>query len=357
MMLINIILSILVIISNSIKFAIIPLLINYFKNADATPFYALVISEFIITLLYLIMLLSHRFINNHKMIVEYDNKTHGIFFLCGLFEALSNILLLYASDLTRTPIIIQTTLLNLTFPIMLSLTQYLNNKTEELFDYRTIISFALYIIAVIVPIITLYMSNENILNTYENTFWILIYVCAIFMKVLQYISQRTYKKINGSDSSACLFWGSFNQLIITMFLMWVDLIPFFGYSLYNNFDDHTLNGIKCYFNVICDYGIYFGLAFVLCYVFSEMIVLNVEINLLGVNMFVMIFVMLFFSIPFGASFNDGYECPIYISVVSIMCILIGSGGLMYWLDDNYNDDDYNYNDDSYNGGKNDNELL
>ncbi|NIO44945.1 MAG: hypothetical protein GTN36_05340, partial [Candidatus Aenigmarchaeota archaeon] len=249
---------------------LIPILIQSFKNSLATPYYILVTSSFLFALIFFIIYIVHLKIKQRTRFFSFSRKEWSLFFLTGMFDAFTGLFLVYASDATRTPIVMQTILGGSTiiFTMFVSKRIIESKRGIKLFNRYVIISLSLLFAGIIISTIPQYTKAKW--NPW-NIFWICIFLLGILCRALYNTLQERYMEITDTSFTSkitILFWTCFFQFIVMLFLFWADWIPYFGYSKLNTFGDQTGRFFLCYFSIDCDWTLLLALCFVGAYIGS-----------------------------------------------------------------------------------------
>ena len=108
------------------------------------------------------------------------------------------------------------------------LTIIINIILKVVYSNQEINSFLIIIIGLLVAILPLYSDFQ--LNNI-NIIWILVYFNSVFFGVISYIYQEYKLKIN---IVTIFFWCSLYELIFTILLFWINIIPSIGYNSLND---------------------------------------------------------------------------------------------------------------------------
>lgn len=312
---------------------LVPVLIASFKESLGTPYYILLVSAFFFVLIFFCIYLPVQKKTDNPL-WSFNRGSWIIFGLTGGFDALTGIFIVYASDATRTPIVLQTILAGTTIVFTMVISKkVIESKKDIKFKNKFVIgSLVLLLLSVIISTIPQYTHTKW---SPWSTFWLIVYLLGMGCRATYNTLQEKYIEIKGDNFSnkiTILFWTCFFQFFIMGLLIWVDLIPGFGYSTPSTFGEETKNFFECYFAISCKWTLLLGLSFVAAYTGSyfSAIYLNAKsanYSMLA-NTLIAPTVIVFFTI--FPHLNEGIKYPIYITIPAISLNIFSVVLWKYW---------------------------
>jgi hypothetical protein len=197
-----------------------PLFINSFQtNINKNPeSFFIVLCDIIFTIITVPILYIFFPLKHEKFFVNFH--THKKLAILGFIWSIADLSGTYAGFTNRTPADVQVIIANFFFPLTIMINMIL--KID--YDSREIISFLIIIIGLLVAILPLY--SEVLLNNI-NIIWVFVYFISIFSGVVSYIYQECKLDIN---IVTIFFWCNVYELIFTILLFWLNIIPSIGYN-------------------------------------------------------------------------------------------------------------------------------
>lgn len=328
------------IVFGSMQNILIPILIDSFNNDLGTPYYLLIMSALFFWAFFGLVLYLYK---KKNVLKDYPIGAHKVFFWTGFFDAFTGILLVYSSDLKRTPIVLQSILSGTTVVFTIFTTKRLIESKKDI-NYKNwyvFVSLGLLATSVLLSTIPQYIISKW---GPQNLFWIFVFLTGIICRAIYNTYQEKYiemannkekeRLINESSNLfehelVVLYWTCFYQFFVMVFMLWVDLIPFFGYTKPSQFGKHFTNFFKCYFSIDCKYTLLLALGFVLGYIGSyfSAIYLNAKsatYSMLAATMIPPVVITFFGIFP---SLNSGESYPIPLTVV---CIVLNTASMVIW---------------------------
>ncbi len=311
---------------------LIPILIDNFKNALGSPYFLLITSSFFFVIIFGVVFVIYKIFEKKKSYTCYSIKQHILFVLTGTFDAFTGIFLIYASDATRTPIVLQSILSGCTIFITITISKRLikSKRKIKFINIYVIISLILLFISIIISIIPQF---TNSVWKWTDFFWIFIFLIGMVCRGTYNTFQEKYIEITKNtigNQITVLFWTCFYQFFVIIFMVWLDIIPFFGYSKITEFGSNFINFYTCYIPIHCSPIILLlGLGFVVGYSGSYVcaIYLNAEsanYSMLATSL-VSPSVILFFEL--FPSLNSGIKYPLYFTIPAIILNILS---LVIW---------------------------
>lgn len=323
----------------SMQNILVPILVDSFKDNMGSPYFILITSTFFFWVIFGIIFAVYKY----KIILKpYPANAHLIFFLTGLFDAFTGIFIVYASDAVRTPIVLQSVLAGTAIIFTLLASKLLIASKKNINYHNRYVYLAMFLLTASVLISTI---PQYIISKWgpQNIFWIFVFLFGIICRALYNTLQEKYIEMAREKEMiefnpmprdweykiVVLYWTCFYQFIVMVAFVWLDIIPFFGYSTPSNFLDHTKNFYECYFGFNCKWTILLGLGFVFGYVGSyfSAIYLNAKsanFSMLATTMIPPTVIGFFEIFP---SLNSGEEYPLAITIV---CILLNTACVVIW---------------------------
>ena len=160
-------------------------------------------------------------LEDEKFFVNLD--LHKKLLILGLICCIADLSSTYSGFTYRTPADLQIIISNFFFPLTIIINIILKVK----YSHQEINSFLIIIIGLLVAILPLYSDFQ--LNNI-NIIWILVYFNSVFFGVISYIYQEYKLKIN---IVTIFLWCSLYELILTILLFWINIIPGIGYNSLN----------------------------------------------------------------------------------------------------------------------------
>lgn len=325
----------------SMQNILVPILIDSFKSNMGSPYFILITSAFFFWVVFGIMFSSYKMTTKPK---SYPDGAHKIFFWTGTFDAFTGIFLVYASDATRTPIVLQSILAGTAIVFTVIASKLLIVSKKDINYKNKYVFSSLFLLAISVGLSTIPQYVESDWGL-QNLFWIIIFLVGIICRAIyntlqeKYIEMAKAKEsqefISNNDSRdwehklVILYWTCFYQFFVMVFFVWLDIIPFFGYSKPSNFLDHTKNFYKCYFLIDCKWTLLLGLGFIAGYIGSyfSAIYLNAKsanFSMLATTMIPPAVISFFEIFP---SLNSGEN---YSPFIIISCISLNTACVIIW---------------------------
>ena len=323
-----IILTISVIFFGTTMNILIHMYINIIKNAQGSIYYILIINEIPAICIFGVC----KVITNIKRAcVCYSWKVRIMVFFIGFLDGITGICILYTSDSTRTPIVLQSILsgISIFFTIIIS-KLIIKSKKIKFCNCYVIISLALVLSSIILCIIPQFAMFEW---KWISLLWISIYLMGILCKSIYFSLQEKYIEMtkNTIDSYINMLSNtSIYRLMTEMSLVFVEITPFFGYTKIFDFYEHSTNFYACYFTIICEWYILFiGILFSIAYISYNVCIIVLNSKSANYSTLVLIsvssFVILFFEV--FPSWNKGIRYPLYITIPALVLNIIG---LIIW---------------------------
>jgi len=243
--------------------------------------------------------------------------------LCGFFNGLMAITMIYAANPTRTPIIIQTVLAGLPIiPSFILRKIYLDKKT--VYNKRYLVPSILLLIG---SLCVLTIPTYKTFNL-TNIGWILCYLFGIICMSAYNVIQEKYI-IDTKDNTflnkiTLVFYSRIAELMVIIAFCWLDI--YLGYV-----DD----GFQAFINSLYFFGTNYKYAlllelFILLFVLSY--ILSVYLNSISTNYNMLTpaianpLVALFFTI--FDQFNPGIKYPIWVIIITIV---LSTLSIILWI--------------------------
>lgn len=313
----------------------IPILIASFKNALASPYYIIISSAAWFVLIFGILYIGILKKYNYNL-VDHSRGEWIIFILTGLFDAFTGICIVYASDATRTPIVMQTVLAGFTVVFTLVISKSLIDSKKHINLANKYVGISLGLLLLSVGLCMIPQINQSKFNL-ESIFWIGVYLVGTVCRATYNTLQEKYMQTYDSGTSIVnkiniLFWTCAFQLIFATLFIWVDFLPMFGYSHPYNFGSKTVQFAKCYFSVDCEYTFWYAMGFVLSYIGSYFAAVQLNSKSASFSMLTTTLigpsVILFFTLV--PTMNPGIKYPLYITIPAALCSVLSIAIWGYW---------------------------
>lgn len=199
------------------------------------------------SILYLIIFMLFMLIFSSSYYPKSKEEKH-IIFKCGMFDILNTIFVTYSSPPNRIPAIMQPLLSNTIIIFGIFANKYIANDKRKYTNKYVIASIVCIFLSVIISSIPNF--NHNSINAkLDFIFWIIVYCtgsCFYPMfntyQTLYYkhiaelyndLDFKKYKKIYFDKTFTLLFYQNVVRTILLLLLIWIDLIPSFGFSTSN----------------------------------------------------------------------------------------------------------------------------
>lgn len=245
----------------------------------------------------------------------------------GIISGLIGVCFLYASNPTRTPIIMQSILLGVSILPNVIFTKFILQKQNQ-YNFKYIItSICFLLISIGFGIIPLL----NIENKFDPKMigWIVMYLLGVILFSLYSILQEKFiieTNDNFENKIKFAFYSGFFQLITIINLFWIDIL--FDSGNINNFLTNFISGAKFAFAnnlsaLLLQLFIFDCVIFFIISIYLNEISSNYNMILSGLtNQSVILFFIIF------PKLNTGIEYSIYISVFCIVCNI---SSVLCWL--------------------------
>lgn len=313
----------------------IPILIASFKSALASPYYIVVSSAAWFALIFGFLYIALYKKNSIKLF-RHKKEEWSVFCLTGLFDALTGICIVYASDATRTPIVMQTVLAGFTVIFTLIVSKSITNAKKRVKVFNPYVAVSILLLFTSVGISTIPQIHHSEFG-FESIFWIGIYLTGTICRAIYNTLQEKYMNDIGTENEAInkatiLFWTCAFQFIFSVALIWVDFLPLFGYSHPDNFGSKSLEFVECYFSIDCKYTFLYAMAFVGSYIGSYLCAIQLNSGSASFSMMTNSMIgpsiILFFSLD--PAMNPGIDYPIYITIPVVLCSIASTAIWGYW---------------------------
>lgn len=174
---------------------LIPIFIQSLKNAQSTPYYLFLISAIFFIIVFFFALILYRIYNQLPLYQTYDQASNYTFIITGIFNALSVILIVYSSDATRLPIVMQSILSGSGIFFSVIASKYLIESKRMLNFYNkyTGLSLGLLLLSIIISTIPQYTIAEW---KASDLFWIVIYLLGNASYAIFNTLQERYLELN-----------------------------------------------------------------------------------------------------------------------------------------------------------------
>jgi hypothetical protein len=216
----------------------IPILVVQIAQYNSSPFFVMMLIYPILTLIFYVWYMQTRTVNMGLGHFSFEWKEKKMFILTGFFEALSMVLLIFSSDINKTPIVLQASLLPLSHFVSIMVSKYLINFNRhiKLVNGYTMTSFILLLSTYIVALACHYN------NTYFA--WSIVFGLAIISKgIMEGLNIYYIQEFGVHDDHEMApkltmkVWSNLSAtgFIYAMYIF--DFIPKVGYSEFKTFGD------------------------------------------------------------------------------------------------------------------------
>ena len=313
---------------------LLPLLIYYIKENKGTPYYIIILNPLISAIVFgIIYIMGNCDVPDY---IEFDTNRSKkkLLIISGLFNTLSNILILYTSELSRVSILLQIIILTSNVFITDILIKYFTYRNLKIINGYTITSIIMMIGTFMIPII--YQIITNNFNKYD-ILWIILNISGIVSKSISILLHEKYIEENVNNLKTQLEMTIINntlQTIICIAIINMDWIPIIGYSQKKGFIEVSKNTINLFFEGKSITVIVIGIAYTLSYIGNQLnnIFLSITelknkyyMNPRYVSIITPISVIILYTV--ATSINYGIKYPLYINIIVMLMIIIS---LIIW---------------------------
>ena len=261
----------------------IPFWIDSFGNNTNGPYFILLFSSFIFTLIFGLIKLLMGFKKNITTISFKDFSK--MYLIIGFICFLNGVFMVYSSPIDRTPPVLFLVLSNILIFYDMLLTKKIL-KYRNYLNYcakKPIISICFMIISILVIIIgKIIYDTSNSSFKYISIFWICMtligyffnhFYCVLFesyFSKIHKIIDTPFSKIKNYISM--VYYVNLYQFVVMILFCWIDIIPTFGYSTHTNFLNNLSNSLYCFFGCNdCNYDTsLWGISFIIGYVITNL---------------------------------------------------------------------------------------
>lgn len=281
----SLLLSFIYVLVNVLQYITLPLFISTFtttncNNIETGPYFILVLMSFLFMIIFGISSLIDFYYK--KLTYLMMKKYIYYLFLIGFCNALSGILIVFTSSLTKTNGYLQAILMQLTIPATFIFSKLLIKNSITTNHILSILILSIGIIIGFIP---------NYSKIYQNNYIypLLFGLSCIPISLMSVLQNKIYSSDKDYNIAWILFSESFWQFITILLLFWTDLIPEFGTSnsftvFFNNFEF----GFSCFFSPVsgiqgkCIYcpfiGILFCISYCTTYYLQSILIKNISAN-------------------------------------------------------------------------------
>jgi hypothetical protein len=322
-----------VIVAGAINGISAPLLVELLQVTGATPYYIILFSSIVF-----FVVISCAFIP-YKIFVNrpdgyYSLKQIGLHIVVGFLGALYSIILVYTSNPVRTPIVFQAVFSGLLPVLTIVFSKIIVKRKRNVKFVNRYVVCSILLLACSIILTAVIQAIRSVWDGY-SFLWMICYFSGICALSLYNTSQEKYMELNGfslNNQFTILFWLSFYKVITLVFLFWIDLIPWFGYSHFDTFLPNSLSFMVCIAGITCKATLPVFIAFILAIIGSYVsgVYLNTHsasFNMLAITLISPIVILFFQFVP---SLNQGDQFPIYIVIPVIILNMMSILIWQYW---------------------------
>jgi len=171
----------------------------------------------------------HRYVKSNK---------HWKFILIGVCNAFNGILIVFSSDVTRTPAPLQAILLQVTIPFTLFFSKIILRKQYRLLQMVGAFLVICGIIVSLVPLFRAMSEGDAKIELGSQAYWPFIFLMGVIPGVLMNIAEEwVFYDMVDFNINYLLALQSLYQLVAVALFFWLDIVPGFGTSqkIYINF--------------------------------------------------------------------------------------------------------------------------
>jgi len=249
--------------------------------------------------------------------------------IAGIFNGLMSVSLIYSSDPTRTPVVLQSILSGIVILPSVVWTKLILNKKVSYTGKYTIPSIISLILAVTISTIPLYTDWQ-----WSSGIWILVFITGTIFRSLFNIFQEKYfidtKDTSLNNKITNVFYIRLIHFLVTVSFFWLEFL--IGYT------NNPLHDFVASMHTFIKNPIQMGLleGFVLSYII--LYILGAYLNTISANYNMITAVAatpanaVFFTI--FSKLNPGIQYPLYIIIPSL---LLAMASIMLWVKGENND--------------------
>jgi hypothetical protein len=246
----------------------LPLFVNSFDDGDhhANPYFVLLFSS-IAFMMFFFTLATYQHFKYGKPL-KASITMQAQFLKIGALNALNGILVVYASPPSRTPVDLQSILVQSILPYTFISSYFIKGEVPQKFQSIGASTVAFGIAISLIPV---FMSLANIGDfSFKNLIWCAVFLAGNLPAALCNVYQdSTLKTYDGEiEIIQLLAWSSLYQLIVMVCAYWTGFVPGFGFSSSpSEFTSEMKYSIGCYFGE-CSGTWFIGLVFTIFYIIT-----------------------------------------------------------------------------------------
>lgn len=232
------------IITNIANAVLAPLFIDSFINGNhKSNSYFTVIFSIIWQILVFIIVSYFKKIK----VKTFNWDLHKSFIFLALFWTINLICILFSSSETKTPVDLQAILSQIGLPFTVLFSYYMKKEVLNKFEK---IGIVIVLIGISMSLIPNFIQLGTHTFTIINLFWCCMFIIGVLFYGLStvYMDIMFNKYKNELNIYQLIIYTNTYQLIFTILLFWLNIIPYFGNnSSLNNFIEEFIYGFKCFF--------------------------------------------------------------------------------------------------------------
>lgn len=232
-------------------------------NLHSNPFFVLCYTSFF-AMLYFIILSSIRYLLYDVSLLVFS--IHKRLLLISLFDASYDLLFVYASSSTRTPVDLQI-ILGQSFLPFTFIASYIIK--HEIPTKSQIFGMGVIVFGILICLIPSCLALFGIGHlTLDNFMWCLVYIGANLFCALCNVYQDCILKTNILDIGQLLMWTSIYKFFILCSMFWTGFIPGFGFNTgITQWSTEMWDSIQCYMGA-CPLTYQYGICYIILYIIA-----------------------------------------------------------------------------------------